>query len=564
MSGRATTSPVRQVGWRDHLFGAAICAAYLAILLSTASAIGYSRDESFYAIAAESYARWFDALGRDTHQALNPSFIDGIWQYNHEHPALLKSLFALSLLAHQRWEFLPTASLAIRFPAMVCGSLLLWLLYIFGARAFGRAAGAFAAAAFAFLPRPFYHAHLAAFDLPIVLMITWVVYAYWRSLTRFRWAPIAGFAFGMAMATKHNSWLVPAILAIHFVWTAAGELWTRKRSGTRRLSLIPWWLLFMVVLGPLIFVGSWPWLWSDTRERIRWYVAFHTGHEYYNMAYFGVNYFWPPFPKSYPWVMTLFTVPFTILLLSFTGIAIKIRQLIASIVTALRAAEPVALEGASNDPRQTTVLFIGCFLTPLAVFLLPTTPIFGGTKHWFPAYPFLVLFAGAGFASVLRGCRCRLPLKAQPVASGLCAALLLAPSVLETVHSHPFGLSHYGVAAGGVPGAADLGMNRQFWGFTTRSLADFFNRQMPNGGTVWICDTTYKAWEMLAGDGAINPRIRPVSSIASADYAIVHHELHFGEVDYQIWSLYGGVQPAFVLLYDGVPIISVYKTPRIH
>ena len=42
----------------------------------------------------------------------------------------------------------------------------------------------------------------------------------------------------------------------------------------------------------------------------------------------------------------------------------------------------------------------------------------------------------------------------------------------------------------------------------------------------------------------------------------MHHELHFGEVDEQIWTTYGSVKPVYVLRYDGVPIISVYENPR--
>ena len=50
--------------------------------------------------------------------------------------------------------------------------------------------------------------------------------------------------------------------------------------------------------------------------------------------------------------------------------------------------------------------------------------------------------------------------------------------------------------------------------------------------------------------------------MASADFALVHHEAHFDEVDFQAWMAYGHVQPAYVLTYDGVPIISVYENPR--
>ncbi|MEZ4307133.1 MAG: hypothetical protein R3F14_03700 [Polyangiaceae bacterium] len=33
------------------------------------------------------------------------------------------------------------------------------------------------------------------------------------------------------------------------------------------------------------------------------------------------------------------------------------------------------------------------------------TPIFGGTKHWMTAYPFVALFAGVGFDDVVRAAR---------------------------------------------------------------------------------------------------------------------------------------------------------------
>ncbi|MCZ7679128.1 MAG: hypothetical protein M5U28_10410 [Sandaracinaceae bacterium] len=222
-------------------------------------------------------------------------------------------------------------------------------------------------------------------------------------------------------------------------------------------------------------------------------------------------------------------------------------------------------DGATQpDPARTDVLAVGSMLAPLVVISMPWTPIFGGTKHWFSAYPFFALFAGIAFVSVARAARRALGEGAlgKYAARLGAASLLLAPAAVETMHSHPFGLSHYTFAAGGAPGAADHGMNRQFWGFTTRSLVDWFEGRMPAGGTVWICDTTWTAFQMLARDGHLDPRIRATGDLVGADYAIVHHEHHFVEVDYQIWAAWGSVQPAHVLTYDGVPIVSVYENPR--
>jgi hypothetical protein len=362
--------------------------------------------------------------------------------------------------------------------------------------------------------------------------------------------------FGLALATKHNSWILPGVCAVHFV---AVVLLDRMR-GRRALSPVPYWLLAMALIGPLVFVGSWPWLWHDTLPRLRAYGAFHVHHEFYNIAYFGVNYFWPPFPRSYAWVMTLFTVPVTTLLLALIGLWHEGRAALAQLRRNLARAP-----AADDDASYPTVLLLGGLLAPYSVYLLPDTPIFGGTKHWFTAYPFMALFAAVGFERALQALGGLLPAARERWRTRLAwplAGVLLLPALVETAHSHPFALSHYGFAAGFVPGAADKGMNRQFWGFTTGSLADFFDRALPRGGKVYICDTLDYSFRMLARDGLLTDRILPTGSIAEADLALVHHEHHFAEVDHQIWTVYGTTRPSYVLTYDGVPIISVYRNPR--
>jgi 4-amino-4-deoxy-L-arabinose transferase-like glycosyltransferase len=529
-----------------HTIGLLLCVGYVSLLMHTAGAIGLSRDEGIYVDAAQRYAGWVELLLHDRARALEQTSIDATFQVNHEHPPLMKLLFGLGYLAHLKSGVFATDSTAFRFAGMLSAGLLVWLIYVFGARVYGRNAGLFAAFAYALLPRPFYHAHLDAFDVPIALASTAVVYAYYRSLRDPRFAVVTGIAFGLALLTKHNSWILPGVFAIHFAWCAWLEWRSRKRTGVRNMSLVPYWLLAMGTLGPLIFIGGWPWLWHDTLVRLNSYGAFHLHHEYYNIEYFGVNYFWPPFPSSYAWIMTLFTVPLTTLVLGIGGLVYEVQA---------AAFRP------KQDPTQTTVLMLGALLAPLLIISLPSTPIFGGTKHWFSAYPMLALFAGRAFQALtaalpVRGGRTRVAL-----AWGA-GAWLLAPAALETAHSHPFALSHYTVAAGGVPGAAEKGMNRQFWGFTTRSLVPYLRSTLPHGGTLYICDTIYWAFEMLIRDGLLPATFRPTGEIARADYALVHHEKHFAEVDHQIWTTYGSVQPVHVLTYDGVPIISVYKNPR--
>ena len=567
-------STPKQVGLRDHLFGAGIALLYLLTLLLTANDIGMSRDESFYVSAADNYGGWYEQLFTDPGAALTRGSVDRQWAYNSEHPALIKTFFAWSMLLDRKVypklreslgltpePLFEQPSIAYRLPGMLSACLTLWLIYVFGARAAGRRLGAFAALAFASMPRIFYHAHLDCFDIPIVLMLTWTTYAYWRSLSRPRWALMCGLAFGCSLATKHNSWVLPGILLIHFSWAAAQELGRRRRGDKPRLGLVPYWLIAMITIGPIVFVGSWPYIWFDTLQRIEWYVGFHMHHDYYNIAYFDYTWFRPPFPISYPFVMTLFTLPLTLSVLILSGLALRLRAILPLWLGA-RIWKRGELE---PDARCTDLLWFGCALAPILIIALPSTPIFGGTKHWFPAYPFLCLFAGYAALHVVVALEARLLSRglSDPARVALWAmGVLLLPGFAETAHSHPFGLSHYTLPAGGVPGAADLGMNRQFWGFTTRSVVDFLKEKLPDGGSVFIHDTTHGAFEMLKRDGHVPHNIYVSGNLSEADYVLVHFEHHMVEVDFQAWQVFGTVQPAHVLTYDGVPIITVYEHPR--
>ena len=568
------TRPPARVGPRDHLWGALMALGYLVLLMLTAGDLGMSRDEGFYVEAANRYGAWYGELWKDPTRAIEKGVIDHYWSYNREHPALIKTLFAWSARLDQHTvpkaftalgleprPLFSAPSLAYRFPGMLCGALTLWLIYIFGARAADRRVGVFAALAYASLPRVFYHAHLDCFDVPIALMTTWVFYAYWRSLFSPTWAVWTGIAFGCALATKHNSWVVPGICLVHWAWFALEERARRRRGQRAGVVLAPYWLLGMALLGPLLFVASWPYIWHDTWARASSYAAFHLHHDYYNMAYFGVNYFRPPFPWDFPFVMTAITVPFTFLLLVLLGVSVRLRALIPSWLAGrvLSGGERI------SDLRLTDALWLGAGLAPLLLIALPSTPIFGGTKHWFTAYPFLCLFAGYAALHVIVALETRLVSRGvsdpAPIAV-VCTSMLLAPSVAETSHSHPFGLSHYTLLSGGVPGAADLGMNRQFWGFTTGSATPFLRSRLPFGGTVFLNDTTHTAFEMLKRDGLLPANIRGAGSLSGADYALLHHEDHMAEVEFQIWEAFGTTQPAHVITHDGVPIVSIYENPH--
>lgn len=576
---RAAEVPLgeRPLAWArrniDHLIGAGIGAVYVAWLVGTARSLGFSRDEGFYFSASSEYERWFKLLLATPAKALERTAIDPIWAANHEHPSLMKSLFGLShMMLWERWKIFDDQSTAFRFPGMLSMGLALWITYLFAARVYSRRAGIAAAIVLGLMPNVFYHAHLACFDVPIMAMWIACIYAYWRAEKSGGLGPalLAGLVYGLTLETKHNAWMLPAVFVPHAL-IVHGKSIADDAAKSARLS-VPASLVAMATVGPAVFILLWPWLWNDTLPRIQEYVNFHVHHEYYNIEFLGTTYFGPPSPKSYMPVMIAATVPTTTIVLFAIGAFDRLRVVVARALVSLGEAIgrvlPWPTKSPPEDRLQSDGLLFLALAVPLAVFLLPRTPIFGGTKHWMTAYPALAIFAGRGFDRVadkidaLLRRRTQLDATKRSWALAITGAITLLAPFAVTRHSHPFGLSAYVPFFGGTAGGADLGLNRQFWGFTTQSLGAWFEKNAKPGDTVYIMDTAWQSWQRMIDEKRIPPWLRGVGSPAEAEFSIVHHEQHINEVDYNIWTEYGTAAPEYVLMHDGVPIISVYRRPH--
>ncbi|HYU15114.1 MAG TPA: hypothetical protein VEL05_03560, partial [Candidatus Acidoferrum sp.] len=125
--------------------------------------------------------------------------------------------------------------------------------------------------------------------------------------------------------------------------------------------------------------------------------------------------------------------------------------------------------------------------------------------------------------------------------------------------------------AGGARGGAELGMNRQFWGVSARGVLPYLDENAaPAPGQPPVPVYTHDAspaWGLYQRLGLLRPGLpdagHEAQGIARSRVALVIHERHFARHDYLIWSAYGTVQPAYVLTFDGVPLVSVYvRTSR--
>ncbi len=556
----------------DLALGLLLGVSYVVLLVSTVESLGYARDEGFYFQAARAYGGWFDLLFADPDAALTRASVDRAWVTNSEHPAFIKSLFALShKMLHVEWKVFEEAGTAYRFPGMVLSGMAVTVTHLWGARAIGRLAGVVAALLFAMLPRVFYHAHLDCFDMPVLAMWLVVAYAYWRSLEpgSILWAIAAGLLYGLLLNTKHNAWLLPPAIVVHVVLSRGTAIWRDFKRGRVRVPLA---LFTMATLGPLVFYATWPWIWHDTGARLAKYVSFHVGHVYYNMEFLGQTYFEAPMPLGYAWLMTFGTVPAITLTLFVIGLAIwawprggqKLFRRLYSPAPKTSVEASLPASDARPLASQPELLWLLCIAVSYAPWLSPSTPIFGGTKHWLTAYPFMCLFAASGFVWVLGRIRLLVPaaVRGFGVAEvGLLSSVIVAP-ILITLESHPWGLTAYTPAVGGAPGAATLGLNRGFWGYTTGAVQGVLNETAPKRASVFLHDTAQQSWAMMVRDGRVRKDLRGVGSVHGSTMALYHHEQHMSRVEYQIWMDYGTVAPKHVGTHDGVPVVMVYSRPE--
>src|SRR5262249_1868829 len=216
-------------------------------------------------------------------------------------------------------------------------------------------------------------------------------------------------------------------------------------------------LVAMGLFGPAVFYLHWPWLWYHPGDRLAWYFDFHAPHVHYAWTYFGDVLRAPPFPLAHLFRVTAPTLPVSLLLPMAAGLVRSTLRVVGDLVPAL---------GRRVGPGEATewLLWVNALFSILLI-SHPEVPHFGGVKHWLPSMPFLALLAGrvcdrayAGLPQALR-----LAPRRSIAASAVLGAVVLLPAFTLTVHVHPYGTSAYGELAGGIPGAASLGLQRQFW-----------------------------------------------------------------------------------------------------
>ncbi|MBX9655442.1 glycosyltransferase family 39 protein [bacterium] len=404
--------------------------------------------------------------------------IEGVWGHAHEHPPLTR--FSIGVAHHfldsdpdDPNSFVPMLG---RPASAVAYGIILFLVTIWawslGERMAGPlngpVAGVSAGLLTLALPRLFGHAHFASPEVISAAAILAALMAGGRALDRistsgslgkivsFLWA---GLWVGIALLTKLTAVLVPIALTIAFL--------VRYRFRG---------LVTLIVIGLVslaVFIAGWPWLWPIsmhfdnnaalgdgwTGTVLRLIDFFKTGVE---RATIYVGYFGKQFPNEssgvpwhYVWVFFFVTVPVGVHAAAICGIW------------------PLWRMGRDIPSARLLLLQIAIIL---GFFMLPVGK-YDGERLFLMIFPMWTIVAGCGIAWVVDVMSRYVPLTFAVVT----ATLFIAVQFVGVIGMHPYQLSYYNGAIGGLPGAERLGLEATYWGDTVNDeildqLAEKANR----------------------------------------------------------------------------------------
>jgi len=538
-------------GARRGLEAALVFVVALVVLAGTAGQIGLGYDEPVYMSRAQEAGQWLRLLAMDPGAAVSDVGIRQYWDARTEQQPGFPKLWG-ALTTPLAAGVLPVLA-ALRFGTTLLVALLCASIYLFVAHLWGRLEAVAAVGALLTMPRTFTHAHLFALDAPVMALSFLALHGFFLCARErsWWWAVAAAAAWGLALSTKVNALFVPIIV---IPWLAL----------CARDALVPA-LVCGATLGPLCFLGSWPWLWHDTFQRLGAYLRFHAQHWQIAVTYFGRQ--MAPAPWHYPLVMTVITTPLATLLAVLVGVVRTIRERAAATGTP-------SWRERWQDPawrrRAATALLGWALLVNFALNSLPGTPKYNGVRLFQPVFPLLAILAGLGIGWVARAVAAWLSARvgdgvgreARP--TGIVAvtviALALAGPLRATVESYPHGLSFYGETTGGLSGAVRLGMEPTYWGDTYLSAAGWLNEHAPPGATAWIDPVgvesmmaMYRALGMLRADirtsaGAVIP--------AEVDFAVFQNKpTEFSVVGRRLLATR---RPLATIDLQGVPLLFIF------
>jgi hypothetical protein len=143
------------------------------------------------------------------------------------------------------------------------------------------------------------------------------------------------------------------------------------------------------------------------------------------------------------------------------------------------------------------------------------------------------------------------------VLAGALALAVLLPGVIISARVWPYGLGSYNELIGFARGAANVGMQRTFWGYEPREALPIVNARTRKGGRIHFGDTNMDDFRMYRRDRLLREDISFSNTVRGADVASVQPQGEFKQQWMDVWNEWRDRSPDVVLHAEGVPVCTI-------
>ncbi len=222
--------------------------------------------------------------------------------------------------------------------------------------------------------------------------------------------------------------------------------------------------------GPIVAIALNPTWWFDTYTQLALYYLVSVGRKG-ALPDIEVFYLAQKYIYSLPWhngfVLVAVTVPVLLLVWAVVGLS----------------------WGLGVRSQRAWTLYVAAHLLTLPLLRMFPVPAHDGVRLMLPTFWFLAAAVGLGFAALgalLR--RFEAGWGGRHATFALAALVTLLPCAVQLVRIHPYELSYYNLAVGGLPGAQQLGFETTYWydAVTDEVLAKMndLRRGLPRGAVL--------------------------------------------------------------------------------
>lgn len=446
-----------------------------------------------------------------------------------------------------------------RVYGVLLSALLVALVYFWTSKIYGGFAGLISAITLSTYPLFFSEAHFnSEKDIPETFYWSFLLFCIWKGVISksWRWIILSGVIFGLGLGTKFNI-LFSSLVILPWLLIYLITIFNQQKKNnylqilTKNIKLILS-LLFAPIIGFIIFVASWPYLWYHGLTGLKTVFGFYKtigtngNPDSRFIWHYGIN--------LYPIKWILYTTPPVVIILFVLGIGFVIFN-------------------SFKRKDKAGVLFILWLIIPIIRVSLPNTNIYGGDRQIMEFIPALALLTGASsfylrdfIFTLIKGPNI---FKNKLILTGLSIALIISflPITLKLIQIHPNENVYFNSLIGGLKGAQQTnlpGWGNSF-GSAYRQAFIWVNDHAPSGSFVGF------AYELMPNfpDIFVRPDLNFDNHSRSGsgrwgEYSVTLTYQESVDRSYYDNYLERFLEPVYQAQVDGVSIVKVWKNDVAH